>query len=236
MAIEAGIDLLGNNPGPTNIAAGLSSIEEKSLGNVAKSGSKPIQSVLQYGEAPTSTGFHLMDAPAYAPESLTGFAIAHAQLSLFTTGVGNSFVSLLNPTIKLSANPQTTERLGEQIDFDASPALKGAQSLESVADQLVECVCGNRKRCAHLRRSARRRRGSRESIRPGALTCRPRLAYLSPATSASASILIVKIGNGIEYQMVCAGIHQHFELFSYLFPECQKRQIPRYARVSGRHH
>ena len=140
MAIDAGIDLLGNNPGPTNIAAGLSSIEEKSLGNIAKSGSQPIQSVLGYGEPPARAGFHLMDAPAYAPESLTGFTIAHAQLSMFTTGVGNSFVNLLNPTIKLSANPHTTSRLQEQIDFDASAALTGEQSLDTVAAELIEHV------------------------------------------------------------------------------------------------
>jgi altronate dehydratase large subunit len=136
MAVEAGVDLLGNNPGPTNIAAGLSSIEEKSLGNIAKSGHRPVQSVLDYGEAPAKAGLHLMDAPAYAPESLTGFTIASAQLQLFTTGVGNSFVSLLCPTIKVSANPQTTARLAEQIDFDASAVFAGRETLEAGAGRL----------------------------------------------------------------------------------------------------
>ena len=100
MAVAAGIDLRGNNPGPTNIAAGLSTIEEKSLGNITKSGSHPILDVLDYAEAPPNSGLYLMDAPAYAPESLTGFTAAGAQLHLFTTGVGNSFVSALSPTLK----------------------------------------------------------------------------------------------------------------------------------------
>lgn len=136
MAVAAGIDLLGNNPGPTNIAAGLSTIEEKSLGNIAKSGHRPIQSVLGYGEAPARAGLHVMDAPAYAPESLTGFCIAGAQLQFFTTGVGNSFVNLLAPTIKVSANPESAARLTEQLDFDASAAFRGAHSLEEDAEAL----------------------------------------------------------------------------------------------------
>ncbi|MEM7406213.1 MAG: UxaA family hydrolase, partial [Pseudomonadota bacterium] len=139
-AREAGIDLLGNNPGPTNIAAGLSTIEEKSLGNIAKSGTRTIQGVLSYGESPASSGVYLMDAAAYAPESLTGFTIAGAQLQLFTTGVGNSFVNLLAPTVKLSANPHTVARLAEQLDFDASEALTGAAAREEVAGRLWDTV------------------------------------------------------------------------------------------------
>ncbi|MFT5172140.1 MAG: altronate dehydratase large subunit [Gammaproteobacteria bacterium] len=136
MAIDAGLDLLGNNPAPTNIAAGLSTIEEKSLGNITKSGHRPIQSVLAYGEAPSVAGLHVMDAPAYAPESLTGFTVAGAQLQFFTTGVGNSFVSLLAPTIKVSANPHTLARISEQIDFDASAAFDGTQSHQQLAHRL----------------------------------------------------------------------------------------------------
>jgi altronate dehydratase large subunit len=135
MASDAGVDLLGNNPGPTNIAAGLSTIEEKSLGNIAKSGSAPIQSVLGYGESPPGKGMYLMDAPAYAPESLTGFSASGAQVNLFTTGVGNSFVGLLAPTLKVSANPETTARLRDQIDIDASAAFIGTTALMDMADE-----------------------------------------------------------------------------------------------------
>ena len=135
-AVEAGMDLLGNNPGPTNIAAGLSTIEEKSLGNIAKSGHRPIQSVLGYGEEPTQQGVHVMDAAAYAPESLTGFTVAGAQLICFTTGVGNSYVNLLCPTIKVSANPESAERLKEQLDFDAHAVFHGREALEAAADRL----------------------------------------------------------------------------------------------------
>jgi len=135
-AIRNGLDLTGNNPGPTNIAAGLSSIEEKALGNIAKSGSRPIQGVLAYGEAAPKPGCWVMDAPAYASESLTGFTAAHAQLMLFTTGVGNSFVSALAPTLKVSANPETCARVGEQLDLDASRVFLGTETPEAAADRL----------------------------------------------------------------------------------------------------
>lgn len=137
LAASQGVDLLGNNPGPTNIAAGLSTIEEKSLGAIAKSGSAPITGVLDYGEAPATPGLYAMDAPAYSPESLSGFVAAGAQMLLFSTGVGNSYVSQLAPTIKLSANPVATQRLREQLDFDASAVFRGDSTLDDAARDLL---------------------------------------------------------------------------------------------------
>lgn len=141
MAIEAGIDLVGENPGPTNIEAGLSTIEEKSLGAIAKSGESPISGVLGYGEAPSNPGLWLMDAPAYTPESLTGFASAGANIALFTTGVGNSYGSALMPTIKLSANPDANSRLRHQIDYDASEILTDKTRVGDAADGLQSLLC-----------------------------------------------------------------------------------------------
>ena len=140
MAAEAGIDLTWNNPSTTNIRAGLSSIEEKSLGAIAKAGSRPIQGVIAYGLAPPGPGVWAMDAPAYAPESLTGFTTAGCNLALFTTGVGNSYVSALMPTLKITANPATAARVTQQLDFDASAVFAGQESLDAAADRLVEHV------------------------------------------------------------------------------------------------
>jgi altronate dehydratase large subunit len=137
LAIDAGMDLLGNNPGPTNIAAGLSTIEEKSLGGIAKGGSSMIRGLVGIAEAPPAPGLYLMDAPAYAPESLTGLVAAGAQLALFTTGVGNSFVSGLAPTLKISANPIATAKLREQLDFDASDVFASRASLDDAAARLT---------------------------------------------------------------------------------------------------
>ncbi|MGI9452360.1 MAG: UxaA family hydrolase [Geminicoccaceae bacterium] len=137
MAVAAGINLIGNNPSQTNVDAGLSTIEEKSLGAIAKSGRAPIAGVLTYGEAPAGPGLWLMDAPAYAPESLTGFAASGANLALFTTGVGNSYSSALMPTIKLSANPETAARIAQQLDFDANSILTGKEVLGEAAARLL---------------------------------------------------------------------------------------------------
>lgn len=137
LAVDAGIDLTGNNPGPTNVAAGLSTIEEKSLGAIAKGGSSPIRGVIAIAQRPPGPGLYLMDAPAYAPESVTGLVSAGAQLALFTTGVGNSFVSGLAPTIKISANPVATSRLREQLDFDASDVFASRATLEDAARRLT---------------------------------------------------------------------------------------------------
>ena len=135
-AVAAGMDLLGNNPGPTNVAAGLTTIEEKSLGGIAKGGHSPIRGVIGIAESPPGRGLYVMDAPAYAPESVTGLVAAGAQLVLFTTGVGNSFVSALAPTIKISGNPVASARLREQLDFDASPVFERRESPEAAATRL----------------------------------------------------------------------------------------------------
>jgi altronate dehydratase large subunit len=86
-----------------------------------------------------------MDAPAYAPESLTGFTIAGCSIALFTTGVGNSYVSALMPTLKITGNPATAGRVRQQIDLDASAVFTGAMTLEEAADrldQLLEVASG----------------------------------------------------------------------------------------------
>jgi altronate dehydratase large subunit len=139
-AVAAGMDLLGNNPGPTNVAAGLSTIEEKSLGGIAKGGIGPIRGLVDTAEAPPGPGLFVMDAPAYAPESVTGFVAAGAQLVLFTTGVGNSFVSALAPTIKISGNPDAARRLHQQLDFDASAVFTRRETLDAAAARLHALV------------------------------------------------------------------------------------------------
>ena len=76
--------------------------------------------------------------PLVARQRIPGsaFAVAGAQVLLFTTGVGNSFTGALAPTVKVSANPETVARLPEQIDFDASAAFSGAETMDAVADRL----------------------------------------------------------------------------------------------------
>jgi altronate dehydratase large subunit len=143
-----GLDLTGNNPGVENIRGGLSSIEEKSLGAIAKGGSRPIAGVLGVAESPKRAGAYVMDAPCFSPESMTGFAAAGAQVMLFTTGAGNSYCSAVAPTIKISARPDTVARLSTQIDFDASGVFEGRDDPDAAADclyaLLLEVCSGTR--------------------------------------------------------------------------------------------
>lgn len=138
----SGIDLLGNNPGQENIRGGLSTIEEKSLGAVAKGGVGAIAGVLEVAERPSRPGLHVMDAPSFSPESMTGFVAAGVQLMLFTTGHGNSFCSLLAPTIKISSHPVAAATLTEQIDFDGSAVFRGVESIDRAAERLMDLMCG----------------------------------------------------------------------------------------------
>ena len=140
LAVSKGIDLLGNNPNPTNVAAGLSTIEEKSLGSVAKSGSRAIDGLLAIAESLPAPGLYAMDAPAFSPESISGFVASGAQLLLFSTGVGNSYVSSLAPTIKLSANPVAARTLMHQLDYDASGVFAGTQAMDDASNALMEVV------------------------------------------------------------------------------------------------
>jgi altronate dehydratase large subunit len=140
MSVAAGITLTGKNPGPTNVAAGLSTIEEKSLGAIAKGGRSPIRGVVDIAETLPGPGLYVMDAPAYAPESVGGLVASGAQIVLFTTGVGNSFVSGLAPTIKISANPVAAKRLGEQLDFDASGVFERREALADATSRLMDVM------------------------------------------------------------------------------------------------
>jgi altronate dehydratase large subunit len=135
-AAASGEDLTGNNPGQENIRGGLSTIEEKSLGAIAKGGTRPVQGVVPHAEALPGPGLWVMRGPSFSPPSITGFVAAGAQLVLFTTGQGNSYADALAPTVKLTANPATAQRLTAQIDFDGSAVLDGARGLEEAADAL----------------------------------------------------------------------------------------------------
>lgn len=146
-ATASNVDLLGTNPNAANIRGGLSTIEEKAFGAVAKSGQSQIQSVLDFAECPVRPGLHVMNAASYSPESLTGFVAAGAQVVLFTTGLGNSYVSILAPTLKLSANAKTVRHLSEQIDFNASAALSGTDQgavAEALVEDLLDVASGTR--------------------------------------------------------------------------------------------
>lgn len=140
LARESNLNIFGNNPNQANIASGLSTLEDKAIGSVAKSGSAPITSFLEYGERLGKPGLAAMDGPSYTPESLTGLVAAGAQIALFTSGVGNSYVSRLAPTIKITANRETTDRLVGQFDFACPDVLGNPELMPAAIDGLAERI------------------------------------------------------------------------------------------------
>ena len=147
-AVSRGMDIRGTNPTQDNIRGGLTTIEEKALGAMAKAGTRPLASVLSYGEAPARKGLHFMDAPAPAVENLTAFAAAGCQLIFFGTGVGNPIGNMVTPTVKVCGNVNTLRTMADNIDFDASGILekgvKVATLGESLYDFAVEVASGTR--------------------------------------------------------------------------------------------
>jgi len=116
---------LNNNPSPGNLKGGLTTILEKSLGAVAKSGTTPLNSVIGYAEPLTGKGLSFMDSPGYDPCSATGQIASGANLIVFTTGRGSVFGSRPAPTIKVASNARLAAWMNEDMDVDASSILTG---------------------------------------------------------------------------------------------------------------
>jgi len=133
-----GADIRAQNPGPQNKAGGLTTIEEKALGAISKGGKQRISGLLQAAQRPPGPGLFLMDTPFFSPESMTAMIAGGAQIVLFTTGAGNSYCSLVAPTIKMSANPKTCALLTEQIDLAAADVVTGAATLETMGARAVD--------------------------------------------------------------------------------------------------
>lgn len=135
-AKSVGCDMRRGQPTPGNIAGGLSSIEEKSLGAIVKSGTRPIQGVLDYPETAFGrTGLWIKDTPGREPEILTGMAATGAQLMCFSTGRGapQGFPSM--PVVKICGNPHTYRRMSGDMDVDAGRIIKGTATIDEVAEE-----------------------------------------------------------------------------------------------------
>ena len=130
---------LDNNPSPGNKAGGLTTIYEKSLGAVAKGGSRPLQGVYEYAERITCRGLVFMDTPGYDPVSVTGQVAGGSTLVLFTTGRGSVFGGLIAPCIKIATNSTTYQRMQEDMDFNAGVLLEGT-GFEAASQALLELV------------------------------------------------------------------------------------------------
>jgi (2R)-sulfolactate sulfo-lyase subunit beta len=140
MVERTGANLLGSQPTQGNIRGGLSTIEEKALGNIEKTGSMPVVDALGPAERPTVPGLNFMDTSCAAAEFITLTAAAGAVIHLFPTGQGNVVGHPVEPVIKLTANPVTATTMSEHIDLDVSGLLTLEYSLTQAGDRLEDVI------------------------------------------------------------------------------------------------
>ena len=134
-------DLCDSQPTKGNIEGGLTTIEEKALGNVQKIGRKaPIIGCLDKAEVPTGPGLWFMDSSSAAAEMVTLCAASGFVAHFFPTGQGNIIGNPILPVIKLSANPRTVRTMSEHIDVDVSGILRKELNMDQAGDKLLEML------------------------------------------------------------------------------------------------
>lgn len=132
-----GVDMREGQPTPGNIAGGLTTIEDKSLGAIVKSGTRPIEGVMEYTDIVTDhKGLWIKDTPGRESEILTGMAITGAQVMLFSTGRGAPQGFPIMPVIKVCGNPVTYERMEDDMDINAGKIITGEKSIEEVGEEV----------------------------------------------------------------------------------------------------
>ena len=149
-AIDMGHDLRGTQPTPGNIAGGITTIEEKSLGCIYKAGQAALQGTLEYGEAVDLSaphGLYFMDTPGEDIDSITGMVAGGAQIVTFTTGRGTPTGCPIAPVIKLTGNSDTYSKMRDNIDFDASRVITDGCAIDALGAELFDeliAVCNGR--------------------------------------------------------------------------------------------
>ena len=154
-------DLSESQPTKGNIAGGLTTIEEKALGNIQKIGRKcMVDGVLDKAEMPTGPGLWFMDSSSAAAEMVTLCAASGYTVHFFPTGQGNVIGNPILPVIKLCANPRTVRTMSEHIDVDVSGLLRKELTPDQAGDNLLECMF----RTANGRLTAAEALGHREFV------------------------------------------------------------------------
>jgi (2R)-sulfolactate sulfo-lyase subunit beta len=154
-------DLSDSQPTKGNIAGGLTTIEEKALGNIQKIGREcVVDGILDKAEMPTGPGLWFMDSSSAAAEMVTLCAAAGYVVHFFPTGQGNVIGNPILPVIKLCANPRTVKLMSEHIDVDVSGLLRREMTPDEAGDALLDCMF----RTANGRLTAAEALGHREFV------------------------------------------------------------------------
>jgi altronate dehydratase large subunit len=137
-AMAVGEDIRGGQPTGGNIKGGLTTIEEKSLGAIAKAGSAPIQAVYEYGERPQVRGLVVMDSPGREPEILTGLAAAGCNVIVFATGRGAPQGFPFVPVLKITGSRTAAEKMSDHIDMNLSAVIDGGDTIPDAGQRILE--------------------------------------------------------------------------------------------------
>ncbi|MBI5303244.1 MAG: UxaA family hydrolase [Chloroflexi bacterium] len=135
-----GVSLFGSQPTEGNIRGGLTTIEEKALGNIQKAGRCKIVDFLKPAQEPRKPGLSFMDSSSAAAEMVTLCAAAGSVVHYFTTGQGNVIGNPVVPVIKLSANPLTVATMSEHVDVDLTGMLRLEMNLDQAADAALQML------------------------------------------------------------------------------------------------
>ncbi|WP_375419986.1 UxaA family hydrolase [uncultured Sphingomonas sp.] len=146
---------VSENPSPGNVAGGITTLEEKSLGAVQKAGRAPVADVIGYGRRVTRDGLTILEAPGNDAVSSTALAAAGATAILFTTGRGTP-MGFPVPTVKIASNSDLAARKPGWIDFDAGAVL--VDGFDNATDALLARICA----VASGEETAAERNGERE--------------------------------------------------------------------------
>ena len=154
-------DLSDSQPTKGNIAGGLTTIEEKALGNIQKIGKKcVVDGVLDKAEMPSHAGLWFMDSSSAAAEMVTLCAAAGFVVHFFPTGQGNVIGNPILPVIKICANPRTVRTMSEHVDVDTSGLLQREITMDQAGDKLIDMMF----RTANGRLTAAEALGHREFV------------------------------------------------------------------------
>jgi len=137
-AMAVAQDIRGGQPTGGNIKGGLTTIEEKSLGAIAKAGTAPIQAVYEYGTPPTVRGLVVMNSPGREPELLTGLAAAGCNVIVFATGRGAPQGFPFVPVLKITGSRTAAEKMSDHIDMDLSSVIDGGDTIPDAGQRILE--------------------------------------------------------------------------------------------------
>ena len=131
---------MDNNPSAGNKAGGLTTILEKSLGAIAKSGTTNLVDVYEFAQPVTARGFVYMDSPGYDPVSATGQVASGANLICFTTGRGSAYGCAPSPSLKLATNTALWQRQEEDMDINCGGIVDGSETVDEAGERIFRLM------------------------------------------------------------------------------------------------